>query len=187
MLAWGFSSGQWSPSQFANRAKAAGYEWAALEYDDPSFNPEQWYPLFRDACAAEGILPGVWFTEGGNLYRTPPDARLAIAEIEGPGDYQGVMNVLNAGQLPSCPLGIVTNFSTLTREECKPLIEAGFTALPEAYANADPNETPDAVDWYARVNLGFGSSQPVAGRWTPYDYSQWESWPLVDYLAEYVL
>lgn len=200
-LAWMFDAGpnsnhsqQLSPTQFAQRAKAKGYEWAALEYDDPNFSPETWYPPFRDACIAVGLLPGVWFTTGGEIYRTPADAKFAIAEVEGPGDLEGLTNVIKgvgAGPLPSCPLAIVTNFSTLTRENCKPLIDAGFSCLPEAYMNESANMTPDRVDYTAR-NLGWPTSQPVAGVYpvggnpAP-SYDQWADWPLADYLGEYVI
>ncbi len=198
MLAWMFENGsgsqQLSPTEFAKRAKAKGYEWAALEYDDETFAPQTWYPPFRDACQAQGILPGVWFTTGGEIYRTPGDAEFAIAEVEGPGDLQGVTNVIQgtgAGPLPKCSLAICTNFSTLTIENCKPLIQAGFACLTEAYMNEVPAATPDSLDQHAR-GLGWPTSQPVFGVYpvggqpAP-SYAKWQDWPGVDYLGEYVL
>lgn len=138
-----------------------------------------------------GMKAGSWVTEGGSLYLTPGDADFAIAEIEGPGDYEGVVNLINgvgAGPLPKCPLATVTNFSTITRDKAKVLIDAGFTCLPEAYTNENPNQTPDSVDRIAR-NLGWPTSQPVAGVYPVNgvyaDYSKWSSWPLADYLGEY--
>jgi len=126
----------------------------------------------------------------------PAGSDLAIAEIEGPGDYDGVIAVMNGqggGPMPSCPIGIVTNFSTIDRARAKPLIDAGITCLPEAYLSENPNQTPDNMDRVAR-NLGWPTSQPVAGTypnpqtglWA--DYSQWDTeWPLADYTAEYLI
>lgn len=152
------------------------------------------YWQWMDANRNEGVLAGGWVTQGGNLYLVPSDSDLAIAEIEGPGDYEGVANVisgLGAGPLPSCPLGTVTNFSTLTRAQCALLIEAGFTCLPEAYMNENPHITPDSVNYIAR-NLGWPTSQPVAGVYpvagvpAP-SYAEWADWPLADYLLEAVI
>lgn len=140
------------------------------------------------------MLAGCWFTEGGNIYLAPGSSDLAIAEIEGPGDYEGVRNVIQGvggGPLPKCPLATVTNFSTITRDMAKVLIDAGFSCLPEAYLNESPTLTPDRVDYTAR-NLGWATSQPVAGVYpvggapVP-SYAQWGDWPLADYLGEYVI
>lgn len=203
MWAWVFDSGeqsnhsqQASPAQVAQFCAAKGYKWSALEYDDPNFQPEIWWPQFRDQCLAHNVLPGVWFTEGGNVYRTPPGALFTIAEIEGPGDYEGVVNVINGvggGPLPSGPKAIITNFNTplLSREYAKPLIDAGFSCLTEAYLNENPNATPDNLDRMARA-LGWPGSQPVAGVYpvgghpVP-SYEQWVNWPMADYLGEYVI
>lgn len=193
MLAWMFSNGQETPDSFAAKAKARGYEWAALELDDPNFDPNVWWPVFAPACRQEGILPLAWFTEGGEVYKTPFDAAGAIAEVEGPGDLEGVTNVINGvggGPLPKCPLAVCTNFSTLTRENVRPLIDAGFACLTEAYMNESLNLTPDRCDQKAR-ELGWPTSQPVFGVYpvggnpVP-SYDQWQGWPGVDYLGEYV-
>jgi len=190
----GSGSQQFSPTECAKRAKAKGYEWLALEYDDPTFQPEVWYPPFRDACNAQGLLPLVWFTEGGNIYKTPSDAAGCIAEIEGPGDLEGVTNIIKgagAGPLPKCSLAICTNFSTMNRENARPIIDAGFTCLTEAYMNETSLSTPDSMDRIAK-NLGWSTSQPVFGVYPvggnpPPSYAEWQNWPGVDYLAEYVL
>lgn len=189
-----FSNGQMTPPEFAQKAEAHGYEWAALEYDDPNFAPETWYPQFHYHCGLRNILPGVWFTEGGNIYKTPSDAAFAIAEIEGPGDLEGVTNVINGvggGPLPTCPLAIVTNFSTMNRANARPLIDAGFTCLTESYMNEAAAMTPDNMNLVAR-NLGWPTSQPVAGVYPvggnpPPSYAEWKDWPMADYLGEYVL
>jgi hypothetical protein len=194
MLAWMFSNGQLTPAQFAQRAVAHGYKWAALEYDDPAFSPEDWWAPFRDACNGVGLLPGVWVTEGGNLYKTPGDAHFAIAEIEGPGDYEGVSLIIDgqgAGPLPTCSLAICTNFFFPATGAAK-LIDAGFSCLTECYLNESDNLTPDQMDRVARAH-GWTTSQPVFGVYptvhtpVPPSYAQWQTWPGVDYLGEYVL
>lgn len=126
----------------------------------------------------------------------PSYSDLAIAEIEGPGDFDGVVSLIDgtgAGELPGCPLGTVTNFSTIDRDDVRLLLDAGFTMLPEAYANENPNQTPENMDRLAR-SLGAPTSQPVAGVYPnpvtgapPPPYPQAESWPLADYLGEYVI
>lgn len=148
------------------------------------------YPQWLDANRAEGLLAGCWFTQGGSLNLAPSGSDLAIAEIEGPGDYDGVVNVISSGQLPSCPVGVVTNFSTITRDLAKVLIDAGITCLPEAYMNELPTHTPATMDQVAR-NLGWPTSQPVAGVY-PFNgvvpsYAEWADWPLADYLLEAVI
>lgn len=193
MVAWMFENGQFTERQFAQRAKLEGYEWAALEIDD--YNNAFRWPVFKFECESHGVLPGVWITVGGNLYMTPPDAPFAIAECEGPGDYDGIINHINgtaSGPLPTCPLAICTNFNTplTTPEAAAPLINAGFWCLTESYLNENLNATPDNMDRKARF-LGWPTSQPVFG---VYDaiypaptYAQWHGWPGVDYLGEYVL
>lgn len=194
MVAWMFANGQFTERQFAQRASAEGYEWAALELDD--YGNDQRWPEFKWECESHGILPGVWLTEGGNLYRAPSDAPFAIAECEGPGDYQGIVDVIEgrgAGPLPDCSLAICTNFNTplTTPAAAAPLIAAGFACLTEAYLNENPNATPDSLDRMAR-DLGWPTSQPVFGVYpvggqpAP-TYQQWHDWPGVDYLGEYVL
>jgi hypothetical protein len=198
MLAWMFENGsgsqQLSPLECAKRAKAHGYEWLALEYDDLTFDPVKWYPHFRDACRIHELLPLVWFTEGSNIYKTPGDAAGCIAEIEGPGDLEGVTNVIKGqggGPLPTVPLAVCTNFSTMNRENARPLIQAGFECLTESYINEAPGMTPDNMDRVAK-SLGWATSQPVFGMYpvggqpVP-SYAEWQDWPGVDYLAEYTL
>lgn len=194
----GYTSGRHSMEEAARRVQAAGYEWAALELDDAEtgpYNRDHW-DEFTMAFRLHGVLAGCWFTEGGNLYQTPADADLAIAEVEGPGDYQGVLNVIQGaggGPLPTCPLAIVTNFNTplQSRAAAKPLIDAGVSCLTEAYLNENASATPDNLDLTARA-LGWPTSQPVFGVYpvggqpVP-SYAEWADWPGADYLGEYVL
>lgn len=199
----GYTGGRHSLSEAANRTAALGIKWVALLLDDDgssqdakdtaAYNRSIW-DQFHEQFSLRDILPGCWFTQGGSLYLTPPDAALAIAEIEGPGDYDGVVSVIRGtggGPLPTCPLGTVTNLSTMTRERAKVLIDARFACLPEAYMNENANWTPDVMDRSAR-NLGWPTSQPVAGVYpvggnpVP-SYAQWKSWPLASYLLEYLI
>jgi len=136
------------------------------------------------------LLAGCWFTQGGDLYQAPSDSDLAIAEIEGPGDLDGVKTVIANNSLPDCSVGTVTNFSTMTRDDAAILIAAGITCLPEAYMNENANHTPRNMDFTAR-NLGWPTSQPVAGVYpvngvVP-SYAEWADWPLADYLLEYII
>ena len=193
----GFRDGHLTPAQFASKAKAAGYSWVCLELDDYD-NAERWGP-FRHACQSEGLKAGPWFTEGSNIVNTPADADFAIAELEGQGDYEGVVNAINANALPSCPKAVITNFNIpLTDsqgrphpEYAAPLIAADFACLTEAYINENPNATPDNMHRMAQ-NLGWASSQPVFGKYpvggnpVP-SYAAWAGWNgRSDYLAEYL-
>jgi hypothetical protein len=194
----GFTGGSYSVATAAARAKAKGYYWAALHLDGgdtQQYNLSIWDEFVLQWNLLE-MKAGPWYTEGGNLYQTPPNSDFAIAEIEGPGDYEGVVNIINgvgAGPLPKCPLAIVTNFNTplQSRLAAKPLIDAGFACLTEAYLNENPNATPDNLDNIAK-NLGWPSSQPVFGVYpvggqpVP-SYAEWASWPGADYLGENVL
>lgn len=184
---------------------ALGYEWVVLQLDDDGssadvretaeYNRSVW-PEFCEQMRLRKVKAGGWVTQGGNIYLIPGDADLAIAEQEGPGDYDGIVNCLGgvgAGPVPQVPLGVVTNFSTLNRDRAKVLIDAGFTCLPEAYMNQNPSMTPENQDRIAR-NLGWPSSQPVAGvyPWQGQPVPSYEPYeakygPFDDYLLEYVL
>lgn len=206
-MAWGprkgYKTGRHSNAQAAALAKAAGYEWLVLILDDDGSGDDaretgeynrSIYADWSEKTRAAGLLAGGWVTQGGDVHMIPSSSDLAIAECEGPGDYQGIINVISgvgAGPLPTCPLGMVTNFSTLTRDLVKPLLAANITCMPEAYMNENPNWTPDVMDRVAR-NLGWPTSQPVAGVYPAHGdpvpiYPQATTWPLADYLLEYVI
>jgi len=194
MVAWMFENGQFTTHQFAQRAATAGYVWAALELDDYN-NAPRWGD-FAIECRQKGIKPGVWVTEGAKISTTPADAELAIAELEGPGDYDGIITAIDGGTLPSCPLAVCTNFNVpLTNpqgvpqpDKAKPLIDAGFTCLTECYLGDNPEATPERLDYTAK-KLGWPATQAVFGVYNalPSRYAQWADWPGVDYLGEYVL
>lgn len=198
MAAWGFATGQWTPLQFAQKAKAAGYEWAALEWDDDETGPynRKIWPQFKTECQTHDLLGGVWFTAGGNIIHTPADAPFAIAELEGPGDYDGLILAIDGKYLPSCSIAVCTNFNLPLvnaagipqPEKAAPLISAGFACLTEAYLGDNPSATPDRLDFTAK-QLGWSTSQPVFGVYNapPSIYTPWADWPGVDYVGENVL
>jgi hypothetical protein len=144
-----------------------------------------------------GIKAGVWMTEGANIRITPPDADFAIAELEGPGDYEGIVSAISGGAIPACPKAVVTNFniplvdaSGPNPQAAKPLIQAGFACLTEAYIGDNPNATPTNMDLMGR-KCGWETTSPVFGvynapltAYAPYmaAFPGWSS-----YLAEYVL
>lgn len=122
---------------------------------------------------------------------TPADAAFTIAELESQGDLDGVL----ASPTPSMPHAVVTNFTPLTDsngvplpEKAKPLLDAEWFCITEAYLGDNPSATPDALDQFAK-QLGWGVTQPAFGLWNapPSAYSQWASWPGCDYLGENVL
>lgn len=90
----------------------------------------------------------------------------------------------------------MTNFNTplyggtpQAQEAAKPLIEAGFACLTEAYMGDNPNATPTNLDNYGRF-LGWSSTSPVFGvynapltSYTPY-MAQFPGWSA--YLSEYL-
>jgi len=153
---------------FAQKAFAHGYRAAAMELDD--FGNAALWPEFKSACYAHGVKAGVWVTDGGNIINTPVDADFAIAEHEGPGDYDGIISAIGFDDLPDCPLGLLTNFGTplgtatgYSREAAKPLIDAGFACLTECYTGDNANLTKERLEFTATVQLGFPSAQAVYG------------------------
>jgi len=195
MVAWGLTNGQWTPQELVSRVVAKGYKWLAVEWDDPQSQAvnRALYPQIKQALNAQGVMCGPWFTEGGNVYLTPPGADLTIAELEGPGDYIGIKYAEEQGWVPQVPKAVCTNFSTIGLTEAQFLINHGYSCLTESYLNEAPSLTPDNQDRVAR-NLGWPTSQPVFGVYATVSqpnpvplYNEWQDWPGVDYLGEYVL
>jgi hypothetical protein len=178
------SNGTWSPEQLATKAKAQGYEWLALEIDDYG-NAGRW-PAFRDACYAHGVIAGVWCTDGWNLTMTPADAEFVIAELESPGDYDGII----ANPTPTIPHAVITNFSPFWDHgrDPAPLIERGYVCQTEAYLGDNPNATPDNLHQAAQ-HFGWASSQPAFGVYNAplFLYDQWKDWPGCIYVGENVI
>jgi hypothetical protein len=192
-VAWGLSTGRWnSAAALAQQMRADGYRWLALELDDYG-NAARW-PAFRESCHASEILAGPWFTDGGNIAQTPADADFAIAELESEDDYRGIIAVRDAGTLPSCPKAVITNFTPLTDaqgvplpQKAKPLIDAGFRCLTEAYLGDNPNARPDRLAFTAS-QLGWPMAQPMFGIYNKplADYVGWMQGGWSVYLCEYL-
>lgn len=127
----------------------------------------------------------MWVTDGWNLHLTPSDSEFVIAELESPGDYDGIVGAA----VPTIPHAIITNFSPFWDHgrNPAPLIAAGWYCVTEAYIGDNPNATPDRLNGSAK-NLGWSTSQPSFGvHNAPLSaYDQWSDWPGCDYLAEYI-
>jgi hypothetical protein len=127
---------------------------------------------------------------------TPANAAFAVAELEGPGDYEGIMRAIETDALPSCALAVCTNFNVPLVDAqgvpqpaaAKPLIDARFRCLTEAYIGDNPNATPPRLDFTGR-KLGWATTQPVFGIYNkPLSaYDEWKSGGWSIYLAEYAL
>jgi len=176
------------------KAAALGFTWLALEYDDYD-NANRW-PAFRDACRASGIKPGVWFTNGQNVWQTPPDVGFLVVEVEGEGDRLGVE--ANLPHLPfRYPKAVISNFGGFivkdaqgvtdipaSMEKARKIREAGWTMIVEVYLR-DDNGNPTGKTWesmegIARQQLGFTSVQPAFGLFGGVhlpDYAQWTNVP----------
>lgn len=197
MVAWGFRDGfregPLTPVQFALKAKALGYRWAALELDDFD-NVSRWGP-FRHACQSAGLKAGPWYTEGGNVKDTPADADFTIAECESEGDRQGIL----AATVPAgMRKAIITNFTPMTDgqgvpqpQNSAPLIAAGWECLTECYIGDSAGMNPDNMNFRATIQLGWPMSQPVFGifneplsTYLPY-VPRFPSYGI--YLAEYLI
>lgn len=166
------------------RAKARGYDWLCLEIDDYG-NAARW-PEFRDGCNAHGLLAGVWPTDAWNLHMTPADAAFVIAELESPGDYNGIL----ANPTPQIPHAVITNFVPFADYglDPVPIIQRGYVCITEAYLGDNPNATPDNLHARAK-GYGWASSQPAFGLYNAplSTYAPWMNWPGCDYLAENTL
>lgn len=128
---------------------------------------------------------GTWVTKGFNVHMTPADAQFALAEVETPDDYDGIL----MHPPPAVPHAIVTSFSPFWDHGRNPaeLISRGWYCLTEAYLGDNPNARPDNLNGAAN-QLGWSTSQPVFGvHNAPLSaYAEWMSWPGADYLGEYV-
>lgn len=144
--------------RLAIKAAQHGYKWLALELDD--FDGVDNWPYFHEACLAESIIPGTWVTEGGNLgLMEPGNSEFMIAEDEGPGDREGILNAIARG-LPDKPKAIIGNgWHTSGGLGLGQAVDEGFFYLTECYARTDDGHatgyTPNALADNAHVNLGF--------------------------------
>lgn len=154
---------------------------------------------FAFACTQRGIQAGVWVTNGGNIQATPSDADFLIAELEGPADYDGILNAIEImpAWMHEIPKAVITNFAAplgditgYHPEKAKPLIDAGFECLTEAYLGNGDTLTPDRLDFTAK-KLGWTYTIPTFGAYNKplSEYEPWFDWDYgyAVYLAENVL
>lgn len=154
----------------------------------------------RDACASAGLIFTIWLTRPFD----PDSVRKACLdsqawgislEAEIPGhvpeavDWQACVDAIADLAIPK---SVVTNFAPFVDEQgypdpakAKPLVDAGWACLTEAYLGENPNATPENCDFYARSFLGWTETQPVIGIYagktfddypTRNNYRNWSVW-----------
>ena len=185
-------------ARLAAKARQRGYRWLALETDD--FGNTAHWPWFESACRDEGIMPGTWVTQGGNLGRwEPTSSDFMVAEDEGASDRSGILAAVARG-LPSKPKAIIGSgwSSPTSRDDMRPVVDAGFHFLTECYARTDDGQptgyTPEGLADNAHRLLGFPLDriQPAFGYFGgagDLDYQQWRAVYLgcADWLVDNVL
>ena len=117
---------------------------------------------------------------------TPADSQFVIAELESPGDYDGIM----AAPVPAIPHAVITNFSPFWDHgrDPQPLIQRGYVCQTEAYLGDNPNATPDNLHAAAQ-SFGWASSQPIFGTYNAplSTYAAWFDWPGGIYVGENII
>jgi hypothetical protein len=200
----GFHSGSLTPAQFAVKAKAAGYRWVALEYND--YGNDVRCPSVKQACEDEGLIFGIWMTRSFTAVEAASAvqasaANFFIAEAEIPAtlpqsqDWPALIMELAPYKIPKA---VVSNTAAFTDpagayhpEVAAPLIADGWAYLSECYLSEAPHATPENQNWTVTTKLGWPETQPVAGLYggksmadypTLGNYRGWSAWS-----AEYVL
>lgn len=156
-----------TPRQAAARARAQGYRWIVMEWNDYG----NWArgDEMRDACDAEGLAFTIWMTRDFSA----ADARAAViasrctgivSEGEIPAYAQGQPNpqaqdwVELDQALSDLPIakGVATSWSPFQGPDgkpapaiAKPLIEAGWHCLPYVYPAESPGASIDRAAFYA--------------------------------------
>ena len=182
------SNGRYTPTSAAQTAKAKGYKWLAMEWNQ--WGNSQRGTAMKQACDATGLIFTIWFTRSGqpgnDMDFTAAEARKAVVE-------SGAAGFLGEGEIPpeltggvqnpqeqnwpdliheledlDIAKGVVTNFAPFIHndgrpfpEKAKPLIDAGWACVTENFISETPNATPDRTDFYARTNLGWSETQPM--------------------------
>jgi len=176
----------------AQKAKAAGFGWVTLEYNDS--NNAARAPAVKAACDAAGLIFTIWMTRNF----TAAEARQAvvesgakgfIAEAEIPSENPpGVPNpqaqnwpelIFELSDL-NIHKAVVTNFAPFVHwdgapfpEKAAPLIDAGWHCMTECYLSEAPLATPERTNFYAITNLGWSETQPVLGIYGGKTYSDY--------------
>lgn len=185
----------------ARTAASLGYIWLALEYDD--FGNDARWPEFRDACIRHHVVPGVWFTSGANIGKTPSDAGFTIGEVEGDNDHIGIEAYIPYLD-PAMPKAIITNNAGLivkrpdgvtdipaSQEKSRKLREAGFAYIAELYLRTD-NGQPTGKTWESMQDIAlnqllFTSAAPAFGLFGGAVLSDYERWFNVPGWSAYLL
>lgn len=200
-VAWGLANGQFTPSSLSDLAIRYGFGGVALEYDD--FDNAARWASFKAGVEAKGLRAGVWFTEGGNIGRTPDDASFVLPEVESPNDYYGLLDAIDANEVPDIERLVVTNFGGIivkdyngvtnipaSKARAKVLIDAGFGLMTECYIGDDPNMTPPAQEFIGVSQLGWSKAYPCFGVYGAASWDTYQPWHNVPgrsvYLAEYL-
>lgn len=193
-----------SANELCQKAKAAGYKWLALEWND--FGNSSRSSAVKQACINNNLIYTIWMTRNF----TAAEARQAVVESGASGflaeaeippeNSPGVPNPQEQNwpelifELSDINIfkGIVTNFAPFVYagglpwpEKAAPLINDGWHCLTECYLSESPNSTPERTDFYAKVNLGWPETQPVLGLYggktfadypTRNNYRNWSVW-----------
>ena len=154
----------------------------------------------KSACASSGLVFTIWLTrpfDPDTVRKACIDARPQGISLEAeiPGfvpeavDWQACVDAI--ADIPIYK-SVVTNFAPFVNEQgypdpskSKPLVDAGWACLTEAYLGEAPNASPENLDWYARTHLGWTEIQPVIGIYggktfddypTRNNYRNWSVW-----------
>lgn len=175
-IAWGLTNGTFTPTEIAQKAKAHGLAWIALEVTPENATRVD---ALQVACAAAGLDFGVWEVCDKLLGSSPipQRAQFYLANVER-GDALFRPSPL------AVPRGVVTNFGGIeTVAKAQAYIDAGYDCLPEAYVADNPQATIPAQKWEAYWR-GWHTSYPVVGVYHDFPLAKCGSgWNSI-YLAE---
>ena len=118
---------------------------------------------------------------------TDPDH--CILQAEEPQDWENIVRWFRE-DYPTMPAAVVTTFwgigataSGYDPSIAKPVIDADFKCLTEAYVVSNPHSTPAELNYVATQKLGWERSQPVIGVYSNYPAERYvtehnlASWP----------
>lgn len=164
MTYWEHKEG-WTPQWVVGQAKARGFGWIHAQAEDTTPATAQ---HLRVEARAAGLKVGVWESApdyGSMLRRASEGWDYLIEQVEGPGQHERVLQSVGPFRdlYPDMPAAIVTNFGGLTRENARPLIDAGLACIVECFVGENPLSTPERqIDQATRV-FGWPSAQPMIG------------------------
>lgn len=137
----------------------------------------QWRLLdaMREACHDHGLTFGVWEAEPqpgtGAAAVHAAQADHYIAQAETPRDWPTIVRDFRVEYPEPFPAAVVTTFhgigalpdETYDPETSRPVIDAGFHCLTEAYVGVSANWTPDRLDFTGTKQFGWPRTQPTIG------------------------